>query len=150
MIKQWLVAALGAVAMTLSAGALAQQTSGWYFGADLGQADFGSEDDVAVKVLGGYQITRTFGAEAGYGLLFDEGSTEVRALELVAVGSFPLTGQLSIFGKLGLANVDVETGGGSDDSTELTYGVGVQYDLSSKLGIRGQWQRYDTNQEIDL
>lgn len=151
MTRNWLVAVLGSAAMIVSAGVSAQQTApGWYIGADIGQADFGSEDDMAVKILGGYQINRNFAAEAGYGMLFDKSNTEVTALELVAVGSFPLTNQFSVFGKLGLANVDVETGAGSNDKTELTYGVGAQYDLSPKLGLRGQWQRYDTDQEIDL
>jgi long-subunit fatty acid transport protein len=38
----------------------------------------------------------------------------------------------------------------SDDTTELTIGLGVQYDFSTQLALRGQWQRYDTSQEIDV
>ena len=34
--------------------------------------------------------------------------------------------------------------------TELTYGIGAQYDVTPKIGARVQWQRYDTDQEIDL
>ena len=40
--------------------------------------------------------------------------------------------------------------GGSSDGTELTYGLGVQFDFTPKIGVRGQWQRYDTDREIDV
>lgn len=150
MTKKWLMAMFGVAAVTVSAAALAQQVPAWYIGADVGQADFGSEDDTSFKLLGGYQINRNFAVEAGYGLLFDKSGSEVTALEVVAVGLFPVANQLSIYGKLGFANVGVKTPAGSDDGTELTYGFGVLYDVNPKIGIRGQWQRYDTDQEVDV
>lgn len=149
MTKKWLVAMLGSAALTVSAGALAQQTTvpGFYIGAEVGQADFGSEEDTAFKLIGGYQLHRNVAAEIGYGMLVDKGSTEVTSLEAVAVGIFPVMDRLSVIGKLGFANVD----SGSDDSTDLTYGVGVQYDITRNLGARAQWQRYDTDPtEVDL
>jgi len=124
--------------------------SGAYVGLDVGNADFGTEDDTAFKILGGYQFHRNIAAEIAYSQLLDKGPVEVTALEVVAVGLFPLANQISILGKLGLANVDVETPVGSDDKTELTYGIGVQYDFTGNLGARLQWQRYDTDEEIDL
>ena len=149
MTKKWLVAMLGSAALTVSAGAIAQQTfaPGFYIGAEVGQADFGSADDTAFKLIGGYQFHRNVAAEAGYGMLFDKGGTEVTALELVAVGMFPVMDKLSVIGKLGFAQVDIE--GGSDD-IELTYGVGLQYDFLRNLGARVQWQRYDSDPEADL
>ena len=83
-------------------------------------------------------------------MLYDKGGAEVTALEVVGVGLFPVANQLSIFGKLGFANVDVETPGGSDDGVELTWGLGVQYDVSTRLGVRAGWQRYETDEEVDL
>jgi OOP family OmpA-OmpF porin len=148
--KKWLVAVVGAAALALSAAASAQQLTGFYAGAEFGQADFGSEDDTAVKLLGGYQVNRNFAAEVGYSMLFDKRGVEVTALEVVGIGMFPVANQLSIYGKLGFANVDVETPGGSDDKTELTWGLGVQYDVSTRLGVRAGWQRYETDEEIDL
>jgi OOP family OmpA-OmpF porin len=137
--------------MTMSAGALAQQTMpGWYVGADVGSAEIGNDDDTAFRVLGGYQINRTFAAEVGYSRLLDKGGVEASAWELVGIASFPIANRWSAFGKLGLANVEVEAAGVSDDKTELTYGLGVQYDMSSKFGIRGQWQRYNTDNEVDM
>lgn len=148
--KKWLLAVVGAAALALSAAASAQQLTGFYAGAEFGQADFGSDDDTAVKLLGGFQVNRNFAAELGYSMLYDKGGAEVTALEVLGVGLFPVANQLSIFGKLGFANVDVETPGGSDDGLELTWGLGVQYDVSTQLGVRVGWQRYETDEEVDL
>jgi OmpA-OmpF porin, OOP family len=147
---KWLMAFASAAAIIVSTPALSQQLAGFYAGAEVGNADFGSDDDTAIKVLGGYQVTRNVAAEVAYSMLYDKGGAEVNALELVAVGMFPLANQFSAFGKLGFARVEVETRFGSDDEVELTYGIGVQYDASPRLGIRGGWQRYDTEDEVDL
>src|SRR5687767_15722534 len=148
MSKKWLVAMLGAVAMSVSAGAMAQgMMAGFYAGLEIGQADAGGEDDIAWKVLGGYQFHRNVAAEFAYSQLLDKGGVETNAMELVAVGMYPVAPQFSVFGKLGFANVDREPGG---DKTELTFGLGVQYDFTPKIGLRAQWQRYNTDEEIDL
>ena len=156
MSRKWFVSVLGAAAVVVSAGAQAQQTAGAplvpniYAGVELGQADVGNEEDVGFKIFGGYQFTRNLAAEIGYGMLFDKSDVEVTALEFVAVGMFPLANQFSLIGKLGLANVEVDSPGGSRDKTELTYGFGVQFDMSRNLGLRALWQRYDTDpQEVD-
>jgi opacity protein-like surface antigen len=148
MMKKWLIALLGSAALATSAGALAQKQqagTGFYIGGDVGNADFGNDDDTSIKILGGYQINRNFAAEVGYSQLFDKGGAEVTAFELVGVGMYPLGNQFSLLGKLGLARINVDTAAGSRDKTELTFGVGVQYDLNPKFGLRGQWQRYDTD-----
>jgi len=150
MTKKWLVAMFSTVALTGSAGAFAQAAPGFYIGAEIGQADFGSSDDTSFKFLGGYQVNQYFAAELGYGMLADKGGTEITALELVGIGAFPINNQFSVFGKLGFASVDFETAGSSNDGTELTYGLGVQFDFTPKVGVRGQWQRYDTDQEVDV
>lgn len=148
--KKWLAAMLGAAAMAMSAGAIAQQTMpGWYIGGDVGSADVGPEDDTSFRIFGGYTINRNFSAELGYGMLFDKGGVEITSLELSGVASYPLTNNFSIFGKLGFARVTVEALGIDDDDTDLTYGLGVQYDVSRNLGIRGQWQRYKQDVLVD-
>jgi OOP family OmpA-OmpF porin len=150
MSKKWLISLLGAAAMTVSAGALAQAAMPIYVGVDVGKTDVGSEDDIGFKVFGGYQFHPNVAAEVGYSMLFDKSDVEVTALEFVAVGMFPVANQLSIIGKLGLANVEVDSPVGSDDKTELTYGIGAQFDFSRNLGARLQWQRYDTEDEVDF
>ena len=151
MTKKWLVSMLGAAAMTVSAGALAQSaTTGFYIGAEVGNTDVsGADDDVGFKLLGGYRFHRNIAAEVGYGMLYDKSDVEVTALEFVAVGMYPINNQFSILGKLGLANVEVDSPFGSEDKTELTWGVGAQFDLTPNLGLRGIWQRYETEDAIN-
>jgi OOP family OmpA-OmpF porin len=152
--KQWIAAMLGAAATLLSFGALAQKQApaptGWYAGGSVGSADLGPDDDIALKVFGGYQINPTFSVEFGYTDLGDVsvgGATvEANALELVGLARLPLSDKrFSLYGLLGIARMEF-----SDDSTELTIGLGAQFDISAELAVRGQWQRYDTNQEIDV
>ena len=147
--KKWMVSMLGAAAMAVSAGAYAQQpaATGFYIGAEVGNTDVGgADDDIGFKILGGYQFHRNIAAELGYGLLYDKSGVEVKALEAVALGIFPIANQFSVIGKLGFANVDFNPGG---DKTELTWGVGVQYDFNRNLGLRALWQRYETDDAID-
>jgi OOP family OmpA-OmpF porin len=137
---------LGAAAMTVSAAALAQ-VPGFYAGLDVGRSEVGSENDTGFKIFGGYQFHKNIAAELGYGLLFDKSGVEVKALEATAVGVFPLANQFSLYGKLGIANVDANPG---SDKTELTWGIGGQYDFTRNLGARLQWQRYETDDAIDF
>ena len=151
--KFMLAAILGAAAASVSPGALAQQppAMGWYVGGEVGDAEIGSTSDTSFKILGGYQINRNFAVEAGYSNLIDKGNVEVTALELTGVGILPLANRFSLFGKLGLAKVEVDVGPASSDKTEFTYGFGGQYDFTQRLAFRLQWQRYDTDPEhVDL
>jgi len=152
MTKKWLVSMLGAAALAVSTGAVAQSsaTTGFYLGAEVGQTDVGSEDDIGFKILGGYRFHPNIAAEVGYGMLFDKSDVEVTALEFVAVGMFPIANQFSIIGKLGLANVEVDSPGGSEDKTELTWGIGVQFDVNRQVAVRALWQRYETEDAVDF
>jgi len=154
MTKKWLVSMLGAAAMSVSAGALAQQpmatVPNFYAGLDVGQTDVGSEDDTGFKIFGGYQFHRNIAAELGYGLLFDKSGVDLTSIEAVAVGIFPLANQFSLIGKLGFAMLEADGPGGSADETELTWGIGAQYDLTRNLGFRLQFQRYEADDAIDF
>lgn len=150
--KKWLVPVLGAAAMFVSAGALAQQSMAnvpsFYIGAEVGQAD-NTADDTGFKILGGYQFHKNIAAEVAYAMLIDKDNVEVNTIEAVAVGIWPLTPNISLLGKLGFAQVDVKTPGGDSDDIELTYGIGAQWDFTKNLGARVGWQRYDADAEVD-
>jgi OOP family OmpA-OmpF porin len=154
--KKWIAAMLGAAAMAMSAGALAQKSeTGWYVGGMIGQADLDIDEDTAWKFSAGYQINRTFAVELGYTSLADFSvlgtDVEASAWEVIGVGKLPVANQFSVYGLLGIAFTEAEVEGfGKDDSTELTFGVGAQYDFSPKLGLRAQWQRYGADEDIDV
>jgi OOP family OmpA-OmpF porin len=163
---KWLIAALALVA----APAFAQQAqdTGWYAGASVGQstaedactglggAGISCDDkDTAWKGFLGYQVNRNFAVEFGYTNLGEvsasaggvNASIESTAFEFVGLGIMPLGSQFSVYGKAGLYRAESEgrsnVGVSADeDNIGLTFGVGVKFDLSRSVAIRGEWQRY--------
>jgi len=171
--KTTIAALLAASGLVVSSAAMAQAKpadTGWYAGVSVGQSSSSDacngvsgpgvscdDKDTAFKIFGGYQINRNFGAELGYtdlGKVEAKGggvtaSVEAKAFELVGVGRFPINNQFSIYGKLGLYRADSKgrsnVGVSADETnTDLTYGVGVQYNFTGNLGVRGEWQRYSS------
>jgi len=146
--KKVVAGVLGAIALAV-APAVAMAQSPWYAGVHIGQADVDEADDedTAFRILGGYQINQNFAAELAYtdfGKVDDGfgGKVKGNAIELVGVGSWPVADRFSVYGKLGLSRGEFKAGGLSDDSIEVTYGVGVRYDVTPQIGVRGEWQNY--------
>lgn len=153
-IKAVLALAGFSLALAFAGGAAAQSVGSVYIGGSIGQADYkdgsvGDSDDkdTAWRILGGYQFNRHFAAELGYHDLGEvsssAGATEGNAWELVGVASYPLASQLSVYGKLGGYRGELEGPGARETNTDLTYGVGLQYDFARQVGVRGEWQRYE-------
>lgn len=153
------LAVLGLAAAVASAAPAFAQDTGFYAGFHLGQSSSSDactgipscdDKDTAWKILGGYQFNKYVAAELGYtdlGAASAPGAKlEATAFEVVAVGSFPVMDKLSIYGKLGLFRGDAEaTGPGgsvSETNTDMTWGIGVRYDFTRNLGVRGEWQQY--------
>jgi OmpA-OmpF porin, OOP family len=167
--KRVMIAALVAVATaSVAPSALAQYRgqAGWYAGVSLGQSEVEiegcggavscDEKDTAWRVFGGYQFNQNFAAELGFHQLGDASASgpggsvefETNAFELVGVGAFPLGAQFSVYGKAGFYRGETEVSGTfpflpvKETSTDLTYGVGVQYHVNRQIGVRAEWQRY--------
>ncbi|HEX6690089.1 MAG TPA: porin family protein [Burkholderiales bacterium] len=150
-IKNAALAALFGMVLGAPSFALAQAKqadTGWYIGGHIGQADVkeASDEDTSFKILGGYQFNKNFAVEGAY-IDFgktSEGGTEFKAnaWEAVAVGILPVGDRFGVYGKAGFFWGEAKGGGEKADSVELTYGVGVQFDLARNLGIRGEYQRY--------
>ena len=161
--KTTIAALLAASGLVVSSASMAQgkpADTGFYAGATIGQSDFSSADcsgvtcdtkDTAFRILGGYQINRNFAAEIGYHdfgkvTINGVGDVKANAIELVGLGMYPINPQFSVYGKLGFyrgeAKLSGDFGDGKETNTDLTYGVGVQYNFNRQLGVRGEWQRY--------
>ena len=141
-----------------------------YVGANIGQSDWkdgingvtGDSKDTAYKLYGGYQFNPYVGLELGYddlGKLEGTGNARAHGVYLDAVGTLPLSTDWSLLGRIGVVNSHVKTSlAGVDSSssgTDWKAGLGVQYNLTKNLSIRGEWERYrvkafDTKSDADL
>lgn len=116
------------------------------------------------KLQAGYQINNNFAVEGGYigsnnatytasggnlaGPVTASGS--LTGWNLTAVGILPLANQFSLLGKLGVADISssaTATGPGGTFSaggskTDLTYGIGAQYDFTNAIFARLDFDSY--------
>jgi|SRR5690242_4024603 OmpA-OmpF porin, OOP family len=160
------------VAASAAARAYAQRaeeeprTPSWanslYLGLNVGQAQWrpgcpagvASCDDTntSLGVFAGYQINRIFSAEAGYtnlgkvtfgGASIKGDAWEASGVAMLALGN-PFPEPLRLYARLGAyrANLKGNAGTGKETNSELTYGAGVQYEVTPKIAMRAEWQRY--------
>jgi hypothetical protein len=117
-------------------------------------------DSVGFKLIGGWRFLDWLAVEGNY---VDFGSsddkvfgerieTQVDGVSLSAVGFLPV-GPVDLFARAGAINWNGETrsptlGRGSDDGTDLTYGVGVQFRVWS-LSLRAEYEIFDIDR-VDL
>jgi OOP family OmpA-OmpF porin len=122
--------------------------------------------DTAWKIFGGYMFNRHFGLEFAYvdlgevsysgsffGAPVTGGKIEVTGFNISAIGAYPVSEQFSVFGKIGLfiweAEASDTTGGvpfsDKEDGTDLSFGVGVSYNFTRNLGVRAEWERFESS-----
>ncbi len=123
-----------------------------------------SADDTSTgwKVLFGRQFNKNAAAEFGYvdlgkasvtgsGTIFGipaiiGGDWEVKGFNADFVGILPASNDWAVFGKIGIFSWDVDLkgigGSESKSGADLTYGIGVKYDISNTVGLRAEWERF--------
>lgn len=131
------------------------------------------DTDTGFKLQAGYQINPNFAVEGGYVSLGNfsltnnvtapfvgsaKGALKADGWNLVGVGILPVGKDFSVFGKLGTiyatTTADVTTSGAialaagtpanrKKSEWNLTYGLGLQYDFTKSISIRGEWERFD-------
>lgn len=154
-----------ALAATLLAAAglatTAARAEGLYVGGALGAPDYhgtinsisGSGNGLGAKGFIGWQFSPYFGLEGG---LYDlgridnaSGELRTRGLYVDAVGTLPLAPNWSLLGSAGLTQARLKSSFGSDSSPGLKLGVGVQYDLTPRVALRAQYERYRFSSAFD-
>ncbi|BBP00430.1 porin family protein [Sulfuriferula nivalis] len=99
----------------------------------------------------GYQFNKNFATEGQYtgvGQVTDTAGNTAKAdaFSVSAVGILPLNESFNLYGKLGIASAKTTTSAGysafGTSRTALTYGVGVQYNATTNIGVRLGWDRY--------
>lgn len=159
------------------AGPTALAANKGYVGASFGQADYDilDDDDSAIKVFGGFQLNPNVAVELSYVDLGEVsvtapglGSASVESSGLgVAIVGMSSSGGIGFFGKAGFFNFDTDVTlsgpiaqelfgassiSDSDTGTELFFGVGLNFDLNPKFGLRAEWEHYDLDifDDVDL
>ena len=145
---------VAAALLATSLGAIAAPADDLYVGGSLGTTRYpdavngisGHGSGISGKLFGGYQLTPNFALEAGVGELgrIHNGVAKVdgRGIYLDAVGLYPVDGKWSLLGRVGAAHVNLDTSNGDSAGNGLKLGLGAQYSLTSKLALRGEWERY--------
>ena len=170
-VKLLAVGSLLSAAM-FSASAYAGGDSGFYLGVGVGQASVGDIDggeggsisfdgeDIGYKAILGYNFgiipLVDLGIEAEYvdfGEPDDDG-IEVSGDALAAFGVAGVNlGPVGLFGKVGMASWDADASDGltsiSDDGTDMAYGIGVRFHISS-FQIRGEYEFFDIDVADDV
>lgn len=134
----------------------AAQDPGFYVGGSIGAAKAKQvcdgatgcdADETAFKGYAGYQLSRNLAAEAGFQYfgMFGRNNQGIatNALDLLAVGSYPVMARLSVYGRAGFYWGSMKSKPLSEDNLGFTYSVGAEYALSRELGGRADWQRYN-------
>lgn len=123
--------------------------------------------DTGFKVFGGYQFGRHFALEGGYFNLGEFGYTattvpagtltgniKLQGVNLDALGILPFTERFSAFARVGVIYAEAKdtfTSTGavlvtdpnpSKRDTNYKFGVGLQFDLTEKIGMRAEVERY--------
>lgn len=149
------IAAVALLSAFIAAPVAAQDM---YVGVNVGSAEIdvtGSDSTTAFSVLGGYTINQNFAAELAYvnfGSFDNAPNSTVKssALSLSAVGSYPINDMFSLFGKLGVASTTLKTtGAGSDSETDVTFGVGGQFNFDKQIGMRAGYDVYKVGKNSD-
>jgi OOP family OmpA-OmpF porin len=129
--------------------------------------------DTGFKLFGGWKFNRNFALEGGYFNLGEFGFTaqtsppgslsgaiKLQGLNLDAVGILPFTEKFSALARVGLTYTQAKdrfSGSGAVSVTDpnpkesegnFKVGLGVQYDLTRALGLRGEWERYRVNDAV--
>lgn len=140
----------GAAFALMSATALAAPT-GFYGGLDIGSTavDGFDSNKTSFGAFGGYGFNQYVATEFGYRHLgswdFYGVDVSVRQAHLSVVGSYPLTPQFDIYGRLGYNNLRGEAHYGqvtySAESSGGLYGIGLGYRFGDNLSARAEVQK---------
>lgn len=169
------LAALFAAASAVSAVAGAQQNNmadeanQMYAGAGLTWLGFegpgGTEGDgLGLQGKLGYTFTPLLGIEGHLGFGVTEGSDtlfvngEPRDIDLgvdywmgiYGRAQFPVTQSINIYGLLGLARVETDFSGFEDSESDLSYGLGANYQFSDQLGAYVEWVSLVDKENVDV
>ncbi len=78
--------------------------------------------------------------EASLGVMDDSGLELDSELGIFGVAKLPVAPNFDVFARVGFARIETSPGGSEDG---VAYGVGGEFHLTDRDGIRGDWTRHD-------
>ena len=152
------------ISMITASIATAQAATGFYAGGTIGQAYDNSaalskSSDTDYSLLAGYQVNPYFSVEgnyANYGTQINSVGITNKSTSwgIYAVGVLPLptiSNAFSLYGKLGMAQVHTAVDlGGSSNRSNLAYGAGIQYAISSNVDLRAGYDRVSIGNGVNV
>lgn len=145
--------------------------SGFYAGGQVGMAKDGldasnnvvktdtikkSEDPLAARIFFGYGFNKYFALETGYLFTSKESISDIvysqkiashEAREQIAdvdlKGSWYMGDKFFVYGKAGLAYINVKVDGDKGSNVNVLYGTGIGYDFDDHTSVDVSWTRYN-------
>jgi len=140
---------------------------------DLSSVGGGNFDDssTGTKIYGGYAFNKYYAAEVAYynfaeasvGAIesfpgsgaFNAGDAKMNGIAAYAVGMYPVNKEVNLMLKVGVLNWDADISfnntSGSNDGTDLAYGLAASYAFTKELLMVAEWESFDTdNPEVFL
>lgn len=136
-----------ALAAGLSTNVMAND---WYIGGGAGLANFEDIQDNlpavkdetgSINAFAGYNFNQYFGAEAGY-TLFNGGATRTHNANISAIGRYPLSPKLSVFGEAGAWGWRSVRAINHDGISPMA-GLGVTYQVTDLVDVQARYRRIE-------
>jgi OOP family OmpA-OmpF porin len=123
---------------------------------------FRDDKDNSYKLSAGYQLNSNWKAELSY-LDFSKPPLTANAfgqpvvqdvrgkgVHLVGTGTLPITQKMGLYGKVSAFYSNLDSGCTStyfncvsaDRGSDVSLGVGVSYDFTKRVSVRGEWERF--------
>ena len=149
--------ATGAAAQDQTTGNINNRTNfqtGLYVGGGIGWANSKSNDELSWKGLVGWRLNQYLSVQGFYAGLGDHRSPVapftdegVETFGAEALVAFPLSNNVSLFGKGGFHRYDIDNNG---DGTSWLAGAGLDFAFSENMSLRAEWTRYDLDSFDDV
>jgi len=143
-----LVAALGALSLASFAPQAVAADNGFYLGGGVTQTDFdNSIDGNGFKIIAGFRPLDWLAVEANY-LDLGSGSDNGDSVDASAFTASALLlaefAVIDLYARIGVANLQADTGGFSADGWEPTFGAGIGAHFGS-FGLRAEYEEINAN-----
>ncbi len=121
--------------------------------ANLGYTQFEFDDAEVGGVTArlGYNFTPVIGAEVEgtFGVDDDEGVELDNAMGAYVVGRIPLGNTFNVHGRVGYANLQVDTPFGDVEDDGVSWGAGLGWQATPGIGIRADYTRFEGDEDGD-